>query len=102
MSGAQFSRRVGPRVIHHTAATCSIESLSTLLHPYLVQKLLENDVCDVDEHLLHEPRVGGRSLVVVDGIVGFPVLRLELVPDEYVCVVDTFEVNYALISSFHP
>ena len=79
-----------------TASYVYVSSTQLLLHPNLVQKLLENDVGDVDEHLLHELRVGGRRLVLVDGVVGLPVLRLEHVPDEHVRVVHTFQVKCVL------
>ena len=89
---------LGLSLVPSPGRTASYVYVSTqlLLHPNLVQKLLENDVGDVDEHLLHELRVGGRRLVLVDGVVGLPVLRLEHVPDEHVRVVDTFQVKCVL------
>ena len=63
--------------------------------------MLENDVSDVGKHLFYELRVGGRRLVLVDGILlvcrcRWPVLLLELVRDECVCIVNTLKENYAL------
>ena len=67
---------------------------STLVHANDLEELIEDDVCDVDEHLLHQLGVGGRCLVLVDLVLGpaslgLAVLSLELGRDEVVGIIHT-------------
>ena len=62
---------------------------STLVHANDLEKLIEDNVSDVDKHLLDQLGVGGRRLVLVDLVLGLAVLILEFGRDEVVGIVDT-------------
>ena len=61
----------------------------TLVHANDLEELIEDDIGDVDEHLLHQLGVGGRRLVLVDLVLGPAVLILKLGRDEVVGIVHT-------------
>jgi len=67
---------------------------STLVHANDLEELVEDDVSDVNEHLLHQLGVGGRRLVLVDLVLGLAVLILELGRDEVVGIVHTLLVLF--------